>query len=81
MPWKDASAATYVTISQPGYENKDMNAPNQYCPRSIGHAHEIQPFESTISFSVSRFSGESSHTDHDDSAVSPYIEGKGYSLN
>ncbi|KAJ1382933.1 B-box-type zinc finger [Sesbania bispinosa] len=68
---EDSLAAASITISQSHRETKDMDPLNQYSPRSMDHAHAIQPFESTISFSVLRFSAESSHTDHDDSALFP----------
>ncbi|XP_020224372.1 putative zinc finger protein At1g68190 isoform X1 [Cajanus cajan] len=67
---EDSSAAAFITVSQSDNENKDMNHLNQYCPRSMD---TIQPF------SVLRFNAESSCTDHDDSALSPYSEGKAYS--
>lgn len=56
-----------------------MDPLNQYCPRSMDPPRIIQPLESTISFCVSRFSAESSRTDHDDGALSPIapVEARG----
>ncbi|RDX82249.1 putative zinc finger protein, partial [Mucuna pruriens] len=72
---EESSAAASITVSQSDHENKDMNSLSQYRPRSMDPAHEIQPFDSTIPFSVFRFNAESSCTGHDDSALSPCSEG------
>ncbi|RZB89317.1 putative zinc finger protein isoform C [Glycine soja] len=76
---EESSAAASITISQSDLDNKDMNPLSQYCPRSMDPAHAIRPFDSTIPFSVLRFNEESSCTNHDDSALSPYSEGRAYS--
>ncbi|KAK7280414.1 hypothetical protein RJT34_25478 [Clitoria ternatea] len=78
---EDFSTAASITISQSYNENKDMNPLNQYCPTSMHPAHAATSFDSTIPFSVLRFNAENSHTDQDDSALSPYSEGKSYSGN
>lgn len=78
LSWKDSSAAASVTILHSDHENKDMNPLNQYNLRSRDHAHTIRPFQSTISLSDLRFSAESNHSDRNDSALSPYSEGKDY---
>ncbi|CAJ1977470.1 unnamed protein product [Sphenostylis stenocarpa] len=76
---KDSLAAASVTISQSDHENKDMNPLSPYCPKSMDPTRAIQPFDSTIPLSVLRFSPQSSITGHEDSALSPYSEGKAYS--
>ncbi|KAK7269815.1 hypothetical protein RIF29_22567 [Crotalaria pallida] len=81
---EDSLEAAFITISKSAHDNKDMNPLSQYCPRSLDPPLIIQPFESTsISFSVSRFSVESNHTDQDDSALSPItsVEARGNVTN
>ncbi|KAK7390899.1 hypothetical protein VNO78_19086 [Psophocarpus tetragonolobus] len=56
---EDSSAAASITMSQSDHENKDMNPLSQYCPRNMDPSHAIQPFDSTMPFSVLRFNAES----------------------
>ena len=76
---EDSSAAISITILQSARENKDIDSTNiQHYPRSTDPPHTIRPFESTVSSSVSRFWAASSPTYHNDGALSPCSEEKGY---
>ncbi|XP_057732973.1 putative zinc finger protein At1g68190 isoform X1 [Arachis stenosperma] len=76
---EDSSAARSITILQSAHENKDIDSTNiQHYPRSTDPPHTIRPFESTVSSSVSRFWAASNPTYHNDGALSPCSEEKGY---
>lgn len=75
---EDASVASSVYIARSAHMDKDIGPYKQVyklpgtmdCPRPVRSSY------STLSFSVSRFSTESSGTDCLDSGVSPYVTGE-----
>jgi hypothetical protein len=83
MSCQDASAASSVHITPSAHRDKDKGPSDQVhnLPGSADCPRPIRPSYSTLSFSLSRFSAESSGTDCLDSGISPYITGGEPSYN
>lgn len=80
---EDASVASSVYITRSAHVDKDIGPSDQVhnLPGSADCPRPIRPCYSTLSFSLSRFSAESSGTDCLDSGISPYITGGEPSYN
>uniref|UniRef100_A0A5B6ZEW8 Uncharacterized protein n=1 Tax=Davidia involucrata TaxID=16924 RepID=A0A5B6ZEW8_DAVIN len=80
---EETSVASSVYINQSGHTDKDVGSSDQdhHFSRSAACPHPIRPSYSTLSFSVSRLSAESSGTDYMDSGLSPIIAGLEHPCN
>ncbi|XP_057995596.1 putative zinc finger protein At1g68190 [Hevea brasiliensis] len=74
---EDTFIASSFYISQPGHMDKDKVPSSQIydLPGTLHSPQTIRPSYSAMSFSLSRFSAESSGTEYLDSGLSPHVTG------